>query len=104
MAILNGVLIGSIMLLSYLPLTPNSSREWFRQSLLNENILWPGPTLIVVLLLILVVVREFSWRQMTLEQSRLWLRSGFMITHRRDLLLILRRRMTLQKKQSRRRS
>lgn len=86
-----GVLAVATWLLNFLPITPAASRRWLQNSLAGNGVLWPGPTVLSMLLMLWIVVRELGWRHMTNSQARLWLRSEFVNNHYRDLVMIVRR-------------
>jgi hypothetical protein len=94
----NAVVIASAMLLVCLPITPANSRQWLQLSLANQGMLWPGPMVVTCVIFLMVLLQYFSWRQLTTAQAGLWLRSGFMTHHFRDLAMIVRRRKKLREK------
>lgn len=47
---------------------------------------------------LMVLLQYVAWRQLTTAQAGLWLRSGFMTHHFRDLSMIVRRRKKLREK------
>lgn len=61
--------------------------------------LWPGPLFLVIVVSVIVLLSELSWRQQTQQQSRLYLRALFVNLNFRDLRMIVRR----QQKERRRR-
>ncbi len=84
--------LAAVMVFGILPLTGQARQVWLQSSLANENVLWPGPSLLVGLGLLLVVLREFSWKNLNAAQASLWLRSSFIQGNLPDLRMILRRR------------
>ncbi|MEZ6137449.1 MAG: hypothetical protein R3C53_21385 [Pirellulaceae bacterium] len=91
--VFNGVVVFAAIVLGFLPIRSQANQQWFDASLANSSILWPGPSVLIVACLLYLVIREFHWRHMTPAQARLWLRSGYMQFHHRDLMLILRKRI-----------
>ena len=91
------VLIAALLLIR-LPITPHARWEWFQYSAAHEATLWPGANVIVVLLLLVLILREAAWRQMTPAQSRLYLRCTFMLEHHWDLRMIVLRGLRRKKR------
>ena len=91
------IVCAMMVTLQRLPLSANMRSEWFRSSVENEFTAWPGATLLVVALLIVVIFMEAGWRQMTSAQARAYLRSSFVLYHYRDLRMIVLRRLKLKR-------
>lgn len=66
--------LAAVFLLNHQPWT-FESESWFRWTMQNKQVLWPGPTLIVILIGTLVFLGEFSWRLRSRSQKRIYLRS-----------------------------
>ncbi len=99
-ALLVGCVFVSRMLLSTLPnrRTLNADLQgWMRDesSVLQSSLLLTG------LIAAWVVCNEISWRQLTRDQSRLYLRSVFLTIHHADLRMIVRGRLKLRQQAAR---
>lgn len=92
------VLTIAAFVLTVLPFTPNSWRQWLELSMGEGGVLWPGPTLCVAALGLWLIVRELAWRQMTKQQAGLYLRSSFLREYYSDLRMMVRRRLKLDRK------
>jgi hypothetical protein len=86
------VLVAMLALLR-LPISATARSNWLRNAMENENTVWPGATLLVLSLLLVIVFMEAGWRQMTGAQASLYLRSSFVLDHYRDLRMIVVRRL-----------
>ena len=78
------VVILALFLLSNLPIGRQSD-SWLQWSLRNGQAVWPGALLLVFVISISVLVREFAWRQLEPSQASLYLRSVKLIAYYRDL-------------------
>ena len=94
------VVIVALFLLSYIPIGRQSD-SWLQWSMRNGQAVWPGAMLLVFVIALSVLVREFAWRQLEPSQARLYLRSVQFIAYYRDLSAFERRRLKqLRKKPS----
>jgi len=82
-------LLLSLLMLRNRPWAINPD-PWFQWSLANQQVLWPGPTLIVVVLGTMILVNELAWRQKTSTQKKMYARSDAVRVHYPDLLRIVR--------------
>ena len=64
----------SLFLLGHQPWTLESE-PWFNWTLANKQVLWPGPTLIVIMIGVFLFLSELAWRMRTGYQKRTFLRS-----------------------------
>ena len=64
----------SLFLLGHQPWTLESE-PWFTWTLTNKQVLWPGPTLIVIIIGVFLFLSELAWRMRTGRQKRMFLRS-----------------------------
>jgi len=78
------VVILALLLLSNVPIGRQSD-SWLQWSLRNGQAVWPGTLLLVFVISISVLVREFAWRQLEPSQASLYLRSVKLIAYYRDL-------------------
>jgi hypothetical protein len=94
------VVIVSVAMLALLqlPVTAAARSEWLRHAIENDSTIWPGATLLVLSLLLVIVFMEAGWRQMTGAQARLYLRSSFVVQIYGDLRMIVVRRLKMHKK------
>jgi hypothetical protein len=83
----------AMLALLRLPISATARSEWLRSAIENNFTVWPGATLLVLALLLVIVFMEAGWRQMTGAQARLYLRSSFILDHYRDLRMIVVRRL-----------
>lgn len=90
----------SMLALLRLPISSTVRSEWLRSAIENDFIIWPGATLLVITLLLVIVFREVGWRQMTNAQARLYLRSSLVLDHYRDLRMIVMRQIKKNRKQA----
>ncbi|MEQ1825852.1 MAG: hypothetical protein ABL921_07885 [Pirellula sp.] len=72
--------------------TINAS-PWLHWSITTKQILWPGPTLIAIILLVLIVAHEIGWRQLTVDQKKMYLRTVALRANYADLRQIVRARL-----------
>jgi hypothetical protein len=49
--------------------------SWFRWSVQNQEVLWPGPVIVTLVIGLLVFLNEVAWRQKLPAQKRLFLRT-----------------------------
>lgn len=75
------------------PISAAVRSEWLRNAIENDFTVWPGATLLVLTLLLVIVFMEAGWRQMSRAQARLYLHSSFVLEHYRDLKMIVLRRL-----------
>ena len=78
---------------------PMDAEAWLIESDGGSIFMWPGPTLLVLIVAVLILLSEFSWRQQTAAQASLYSRSAFLRIHNRDLSMIVRRRLKAMLKQ-----
>jgi hypothetical protein len=64
----------SLFLLGHQPWTLESE-PWFNWTLANKQVLWPGPTLIVIIIGVFLFLSELAWRMRAERQKRMFLRS-----------------------------
>jgi len=99
-AVLAGCVFVSRMLLNTLP-----DRRSFNDSLqtwmLDQSSVPQFSMLLVAIVAAWLVCNEISWRQLTGEQAKLYLRSVFLIIHHADLRQLVRRRLKLRRKAAR---
>jgi len=88
----------AMLALLRLPISATVRSEWLRSAIENDFTVWPGATLLVLTLLLVIVFMEAGWRQMTGAQAKLYMRSSFVIDHYRDLRMIVLRRLKKSKK------
>ncbi len=86
------VLVAMLALLR-LPISATARSNWLRNAMENDFTVWPGATLLVLSLLLVIVFMEAGWRQMTGAQASLYMRSSFVLDHYRDLRMIVVRRL-----------
>jgi hypothetical protein len=91
----------SMLALLRLPISSTVRSEWLRSAIEDDFIVWPGATLLVITLLLVIVFREVGWRQMTTAQARLYSRSSLVLDHYRDLRMIVMRQIKKYKKPAR---
>ena len=91
------VVVVAMMALRRLPISNSMRVEWLKSSMANEAEFWPGASLLVVAVLLVVVLTELGWRQMTAAQARIYMRSSFMLYHYRDLRMVVFRRLKMQR-------
>lgn len=87
----------AMLALLRLPITTTARSDWFRNAIENDFTVWPGASLLVLSLLLVIVFMEAGWRQMTGAQARLYMRSSFVLDHYRDLRMIVVRRLKKKK-------
>ena len=83
----------AMLALLRLPISAGARSKWLRSAIENDFTIWPGATLLVLSLLLVIVFREAAWRQMTVAQANLYLRCSFTLDHYRDLNMIVMRRL-----------
>jgi hypothetical protein len=64
----------AVFLLGHQPWTLESE-PWFNWTLANKQVLWPGPSLIVIIFGVFLFLSELAWRMRTERQKRMFLRS-----------------------------
>jgi hypothetical protein len=72
---------------------------WLQWSLANAQVLWPGPSLIVLVIALLIVVNEIAWRRKTPAQHRIYIRSESVRVHYQDLRRIIRQQLAKRRGQ-----
>ena len=93
-----GSVLAAMLLLTGLPISASARREWLQRSIAPEYTFWPGPTVIVLLLALFIVLRELDWRQVTASQAKAYVRSTFTVAHHRDLRMIVLRNLKIRRK------
>ena len=88
----------SMLAFTHLPLSSDARQRWWLRSVDDGFTLWPGPTMLVLAIALVVLVWQSEWRQMTPPQARLMLRSTFLSIHYRDLKMIVTRRLRSSRK------
>ncbi len=91
------VVVVAMVALRRMPISNSMRAEWLKSSIENDYTAWPGASLLVVAVLLVVVFMEAGWRQMTAAQARLYMRSSFMLYHYRDLRMIVLRSLKLRR-------
>ncbi len=76
-----------------LPLTTSVREQWLQQAKANDFVLWPGATVVVLVIAVGVLARNIVWRQMSPAQASLYLKSTFVTEHFHDLRMIVLRRL-----------
>lgn len=94
------ITIVAMLTLLRLPISPSVRSEWLRDAIENDFTVWPGATLLVLTVLLVIVFREAGWRQMSRAQASLYLRSSFVLDHYHDLRMIVLRRLKRAKMQT----
>lgn len=82
----------SVTLLQRLPVSDTTRASWLSHAAENGNVLWPGATLLVLIVAASVVLSELAFRQFTVRQAKLYARSAFVTYHFSDLVLLINRR------------
>ena len=83
----------AMLALLRLPISGTVRSEWLRRAIENDFTVWPGATLLVLTLLLVIVFMEAGWRQMAGAQAKLYMRSWFVLDHYRDLRMFVIRRL-----------
>ena len=96
-ALLVGCVFVSRILLSTLP-NRRTLNEDLRGWMLDESSVLQCSLLLTGMIAAWVVCSEISWRQLTRDQARLYLRSVFLTIHHADLRMIVRGRLHLRQK------
>ena len=99
-ALLVGCVFVSRILLSTLP-NRRTLNEDLRGWMLDESSVLQCSLLLTGMIAAWVVCHEISWRQLTRDQTRLYLRSVFLTIHHADLKMIVRGRLKLRQKAAR---
>ena len=94
-ALLVGCVFVSRILLSTLP-NRRTLNEDLRGWMLDESSVLQCSLLLTGMIAAWVVCSEISWRQLTRDQARLYLRSVFLTMHHADLRMIVRGRLKLR--------
>ncbi len=97
--VVGGSLVFAALLLTYLPVSESARTKWLQDAVANGTF-WPGATLVVVSLCLLVACREAAWRQMTCAQAQLYQRSVLLLEHHRDLRMVILRRLKVRRKRA----
>lgn len=87
------IIVVAMLALMRLPISAGARSEWLRSAIENDFTIWPGATLLVLSLLLVIVFAEAGWRQMTVAQASLYMRSAFALDHYWDLRMIVLRRL-----------
>jgi hypothetical protein len=97
--LLIGIVLLAMLLMTLLPASTQMRSWWlFQQSIESDYILWPGATLVIVLVALWVVMRETAWKQMSAAQANLYLRSSFLMDHFPDLRMIVLKGLKIRRK------
>lgn len=80
------------------PFTING-RSWFPWSVENRQVLWPGPTLIALMIGFLVVINEIFWRRKSPRQFRMILKSTYVKLQYSELSSMVRGKLRYMQKQ-----
>lgn len=75
----------ALQLLDFLPVSRAGRSSWVRAALSDGGTVWPGPQVLFVLFVVLILIRHFGWRRMTRHQAGLYLRSEFVNYYFRDI-------------------
>ena len=101
-AVLITTVFVSRVLLSILP-TPHTFNQNLREWITNDAFI-PGCSLLLVGIVALwSLCNEISWRQMTRDQARIYLRSVLLLSHHADLRMIVRGRLKSRRQAARKR-
>lgn len=92
------VVLVSMLVFTHLPVSQGARQRWWQRSESSDLTLWPGPTVLVLAIALIVVFWQSEWRQITPAQARLVLRSAFLSSQYRDLKMIVSRRLRASKK------
>lgn len=82
------VLVASLAFLK-LPFTRVGVQSWWDRSLAMDMVLWPGANVFTVAIVCLIILTIGSWRQLSVRQARLYLKSLYVREHYRELRSIL---------------
>jgi len=91
------VVVVARVALRRMPISNSMRGEWLQSSIENDYTVWPGASLLVVAVLLIVIFMEAGWRQMTAAQARIYMRSSFMLYHYRDLRMIVLKRLKMKR-------
>jgi len=91
------VVVVAMVALRRMPISNSMRGEWLKSSIENDYTVWPGASLLVVAVLLIVIFMEAGWRQMTAAQARIYMRSSFMLYHYRDLRMIVLKRLKMKR-------
>jgi hypothetical protein len=92
------VVLLSMVVFLQLPVWRDAREQWWQRSVNGGLTLWPGPTIFVLAIALVVIFWQSEWRQLTPAQARLVLRSAFVSHHYRDLKMIVNRRLKADRK------
>ncbi|HQX52697.1 MAG TPA: hypothetical protein PLY87_08655 [Planctomycetaceae bacterium] len=99
-AILTSCVFGSRILLNMLPGRRTLSKD-LQQWFLEDASVARSSLLLVLVAAAWIVCNEISWRQLTHDQARLYLRSVFLVIHHADLRMVVRRGIKLRSRAAR---
>ncbi len=99
-ALLAGCVFVSRILLNTLP-DRRTLNEDLRGWMLDESSVLQCALLLTAVIAAWIVCNEISWRQLTRDQMRLYLRSVFLTIHHADLRMIVRGRLKLRQQAAR---
>ena len=74
------------------------NRQWISWVRESRQVLWPGPTLLVLMLGVAIVLREWAWRRKTHVQAALLLRTESLRLQYGDLMRAVKLRRNLRAK------
>lgn len=74
------------------------NRQWISWVRESRQVLWPGPTLLVLMLGVAIVLREWTWRRKTRVQAALLLRTESLRLQYSDLMRAVKLRRNLRAK------
>ncbi|MFN7892603.1 MAG: hypothetical protein ACK5OC_20065 [Pirellula sp.] len=74
------------------------NRQWISWVRESREVLWPGPTLLVLMLGVAIVLREWTWRRKTRVQAALLLRTESLRLQYSDLMRAVKLRRNLRAK------
>ena len=101
-AVLMGVVFVSRLVLASLP-APQVFNQNLREWITNETFIPRCSLLLGSLIAFWIVWNEISWRQLSREQARIYLRSVFLLSHHADLRMIVRGRLKSRRQTARER-
>jgi hypothetical protein len=67
--------------------------QWIERTIRDGQVLWPGPTLIVFAIGIVIAIHELAWRQKTSQQFRMYMQTVSAISLYPDLIRAIRYRV-----------
>lgn len=101
-AVLMGTVFVCRILLSTLP-TPQTFNQNLREWTTNDSFILRCSLLLGCLVGLWIVCNEISWRQLTRDQARLYMRSVLLLSHHADLKMIIRGRLKFRRQAARQR-